>query len=197
MILPRVEDPRRLQGLYVYDFGEWTAVGYTADEIAFLLEDKNHGGGKVYKIHRAWPDGRMELRGVSPKRFGLESGMFFYRGELEAAREDFETLRAAARETPPPCRAVLHVTERATEAGRHRFVTGLIFPAEYEDEIGGWLTAIGFYGGDLVEGGVSHVANHYEEQTEILDRQQLWSRSAIPSRSPEQVLASVRQAVQR
>lgn len=197
MVLPRVDDPQRLRGLYVYDFGRWTAVGYTAEEIAILLEDENYGGGKIYKIHRASPDGQMELRGVSPARFGLESGMFFYRRELDAARADYEQLRAAAGRMPPPCRAFLHLVDRSAEAGPQRFLTALIFPSEYEDEIGGWLTEIAFYGGELAEGGISHVTNYYDEQKTVLDRQQLWSRPAIPSRSPEQILASVRQAVQR
>lgn len=197
MKLPSITDAQRLQGLYVYDFGEWTAVGYTAEEIAVLLEEPRYRDGKIYKIHRAWPDGRMELRGVSRRRFQVESGMFFYRQELEPARADFAALRGAAERTPPPCRAFLHLADRSPNAGSLRFVTALIFPAEYEDEIGNWLSAIEFYGGDLAEGGISHVTNYYEEHNEVLERQQLWSRAAIPSRSPQEVLASVRQAVQR
>ncbi len=196
MILPHVDNPPRLRGLYVYDFGEWTAVGYTADEIAILLEDASCRGGKIYKIHRATPDGQMELRGVSPERFKLESGMFFNRRELEPARADFEELRAAADKAPPPCRAFLHLSDREIDSPQ-RFVTALVFPAEYEDEIGHWLTAIGFHGGELAEGGVSHVSNYHEQEKTPLDRQQLWSRPAITSRSPDEVLASVRQAVQR
>ena len=91
MILPRVDDPQKLAGLYVYDFGEWTTVGYTAEEIAILLEHEIYRDGKVYKIHRASPDGQFELRGVSPQRFNAESGMFFHRAELDPARQDFET----------------------------------------------------------------------------------------------------------
>jgi hypothetical protein len=197
MILPRVNDGQRLQGLYVYDFGEWTAVGYTAAEIAILLEDANYRGGRVYKIHRATPDGQMELKGVSPERFQLESGMFFYRSELAQAKTDYVGLRAAADETSPPCRAALQLADRSPAAGDQRFVTGLIYPAEYEDEISAWLTQVEFYGGDLAEGGISHVTNYYHEQKTVLERQQLWSQPAIPSRSPEEVLASVRQAVQR
>ncbi|MBU0617294.1 MAG: hypothetical protein KKI02_06240 [Planctomycetes bacterium] len=196
MILPHVDDPPRLRGLYVYDFGEWTAVGYTAEEIAILLEDASCRGGKVYKIHRATPDGRMELRGVSPDRFNRESGLFFHRRELAPARADFEEVRASAEKTPPPCRAFLHLADREIDSPQ-RFVTALVFPAEYENEIGHWLTAIGFHGGDLAEGGTSHVSNYYEQRQTLLERQQLWSRPAIPSRSPEEVLASVRQAVQR
>lgn len=197
MILPHVKDAQRLRGLYVYDFGPWTAVGYTAEEIAVLLEDEDHRGGKVYKIHRASPTGEMELRGVSPERFGLESGMFFYRSKLQPARADYEELRAAAETTPPPCRALLHLSDRSARAGSLRYLTALIFPAEYEDEIGAWLTAITFDGGDLAEGGISHVTNYYGEEKALLERQQLWSRPATPSRSPREVLATVRQAVQR
>jgi hypothetical protein len=196
MILPHVDNPPRLRGLYVFDFGEWTAVGYTAEEIAILLEDANCRGGKVYKIHRATPDGQMELRGISLERFKIESGMFFCRRELEPARADYELLRVAAAESPPPCRAFLHLADRETDSPQ-RFVTALVFPAEYEDEIGQWLTAIGFRGGDLAEGGVSHVANYYGQRQTLLERQQLWSKPTIPSRSPEEVLANVHKAVQR
>jgi hypothetical protein len=197
MRLPRVDEPQRYQGLYVYDFGEWTALGYTAEEIAVLLEAEAYRGGKVYKIHRAWPDGQMELRGVSRERFLLESGMFFYRTELEAARADFAALSQTGQKTRPPCRAYLQLADRSASAETSRFVTALIYPAEHEDEIGRWLLDVGFAGGDLVEGGASHVSNYYGQEKAILDRQQLWSNHAIPSRSPEQVLASVRNAVQR
>ena len=196
MILPHVDDPTRLRGLYVYDFGDWTAIGYTAEEIAILLDDESWRGGKIYKIHRATPDGQMELRGVSPTRFNVESGMFFCRRELDAARADFEELRAAAEKAPPPCRALLHLADRTID-GPQRYLTALVFPAEYEDEIGRWLTTIAFHGGELVEGGISHVTNYHEQEKTLLERQQLWSRPAIPSRTPGEVLASVRQAVQR
>lgn len=196
MILPHVDRPQRLRGLYVYDFGEWTAVGYTADEIAILLEHERYRGGRIYKIHRATPDGQMELRGVSARLFNVEGGMFFYREELDLARSDYETLRAAAHETPPPCRAFLHLADRQID-GPQRYVTALVFPAEFEEEIGAWLTTLAYSGGDTAEGGISHVTNYHAEQKDLLERQQLWSRPAIPSRSPEEVLSSVRQAVQR
>ncbi len=196
MKLPQVDQPQRLAGLYVYDFGEWVAVGYTAEEIEVLLEDKNYGGGKVYKIHRAHPDGQFELQGVAPERFHLESGMFFYRENLDAARADFETLRRVAQTTAPPCRAFVHLTDTKA-AGPSRYVTALIFPAEHEDSVGRWLLEIDYRGGDLAEGGISHVTNYYEQEKTILDRAQLWGHATIASRSPEEVLANVRRAVQR
>jgi len=197
MILPQIANPQYLRGLYIVDFGEWTAVGYTADEVAMLLEHEDYRGGKVYKIHRATPDGHMELRGVSAARFASESGMFFYRNDLSLAQADFATLRDAAGAAPTPCRAVLHLSDRSPQAEPRRYVTALIFPAEHDDEIAGWLTAIAYAGGDVAEGGISCVTNYNSEARTILEHHQLWSQPAIPSRSPEQVLASVRQAVQR
>ena len=197
MNLPSVEQPDRFRGLYVYDFGEWTAVGYTAEEIAILLESEEYGHGKAYKIHRAGPDGSMELRGVAPERFRLESGMLFYRNTLEPARADFQALQEGAQQVQAPCRAFVHLAERPTTASRARFVTALVYPSEYEDEIGRWLIAVGFEGGDWVEGGASHVSDYYAEEKNIIERQQLWSQTAITSRPAEEVLANVRRAVQR
>ena len=197
MKLPQLENPQRYRGLYIYDFGDWTAVGYTAEEIATLLESEAYRDGRAYKIHRALPDGQMELRGVSLDRFRLESGMLFYGRDLEASRADFESLLAAADQTPVPCRAFVHLADRGAGLGIDRFVTALVYPAESEDEIGHWLLEIDFQPSGLAEGGPSHVSNYYEDQKTVIDRKQIWSQPAIPSRSTEELLASVRQPVQR
>ncbi|MCK4341570.1 MAG: hypothetical protein KAY37_07605 [Phycisphaerae bacterium] len=197
MKLPAVSESQRYRGLYVYDFGEWTALGYTAEEIAVLLESEAWRNGKVYKIVRATPDGRMELRGVAPERFQLESGMFFNRNDLEAGRADFSNLRQLGHSRAVPCRAFLHLADRGESKDAARYVTALIYPAEYEDEMSRWLLDAEYAAGDLVEGGPSHVSNYYADEKTILERQQLWSQPAIPSRSPEEVLSSVRRAVQR
>ena len=196
MDLPKLDQPTRYEGLYIYDFGEWCAVGYTADEIAVLLESDQYQGGKTYKIHRALPDGRMELRGVSAERFQLESGMFFPRNDLTASREDFEALRSAAKLEPPPCRAKLHLSDRG-EGRAARYVVGLVFPAEYEDDVGRWLLGIDYSGGDVAEGGISHATQYNEESLTVLDRHQLWPSSTQSSRCPADVLAGVHRAVQR
>ncbi|MBP7744853.1 MAG: hypothetical protein KA383_01890 [Phycisphaerae bacterium] len=197
MKLPELNQSQRYRGLYLFDFGEWTAVGYTAEEVALLLEHEVYHHGKAYRIVRATPDGQMELKGVSPERFQLESGMFFNRDDLAAARQDFATLTHLAREQGAPCRAFVHLADRGPQVARYRYVTALIYPAEYDDDMAQWLLAAEYAGGDLAEGGVSHVSNYQAESKTILERQQLWSQPAIPSRSPEQVLSSVRQAVQR
>lgn len=197
MKLPTLDQPDRYRGLYVFDFGEWTAVGYTAEEVALLLESEPYRAGKVYKIVRAAPDGQMELRGVSAARFQLESGVFFNRDDLEAARADFAELLRLAQMHGVPCRAFAHLADRGAPLASARYATALIYPAEYEDEMARWLDAVRYSGGDLAEGGSSHVSNYYATEKTILQRQQLWSQPAIQSRSADEVLSRVRQAIQR
>lgn len=198
MHIPPLDQPQRYRGLYVFDFGAWSAVGYTAEEIAILLESEQYRTGKVYRIHNVRPDGRMELRGIAPTRFAAESGLFFYRADLGAARRDFNDLCALAQAAPAPCRAFVQLAQRAAAGDDPAgYVTALIYPAEYDDDISAWLLAGRYEGGDLVEGGISHVTNYYGEANRILDRHQLWSPSSTWSRSADEVFASVRRAVQR
>jgi hypothetical protein len=197
MKLPALENSSCYRGLYVYDFGEWTAVGYTAEEIAVLLESEAYAHGQVYRIQRIQPDGSMELRGVSAERFKLESGLFFWRSTRDEAEADFRSLLSAAQHSPPPCRAALQMSERLDACDRYQFVTALIFPAEYEDDVAAWLLRLGYVGGDVAEGGVSHVTNYYELARRVLAAEQLTSAAPIRPRSAEEVLAAVRQPVQR
>jgi hypothetical protein len=197
MKLPSLDQPERYRGLYVFDFGAWTAVGYTAEEITLLVESEQYRDGKVYKIVRASPDGQIELRGVAGTRFQAESGLFFGRAKLDAARADFAELRQLADAQPPPCRASLQLAERPPAEAGDRYVTALIYPAEYEDDLSRWLLAANYAGGDRAEGGISHVSNYHAEAHRILEHAQLWSQSANPSRSADEVFASIRRAVQR
>lgn len=197
MILPRTDDAERYRGLYVFDFGQWCAVGYTAEEVAMLLESERYRDGKVYRICRATPDGGFELMGVHNDRFQLESGMFFYRAELSAARADFAELCGLADRQPPPCRAFVHLADRGEAAGPARYVVALIYGAEHDPDVSEWLSRGDYRGGDLAEGGISHVTNYYEEANQVLERRQLWGVASIPARQREEVFASVRRAVQR
>lgn len=194
MKLPELTTPEKYAGLYVFDFGEQVAVGYTADEVAVLLESEKYADGKVYRIHRALPDGTMELAGVPRERFDVEDGLLFYRGDEGAARADFELLARLAEAAPPPCRMKAHL---ATIHGRPAVhLTMIAFPAEFTHDVAAWLTGIGFEGGDRVEGGVSQVTGYYEAAPAVAERRQFWpARSA--SRPAEEVLATTHLAVQR
>ena len=78
MKLPKLQKPDSYVGLYVVDFGDNTGVGFTAQEVAELFESERYKDCKAYKIHRAYPDGRLELKGVRRDIFQLEAGMFFF-----------------------------------------------------------------------------------------------------------------------
>ncbi len=194
MRLPQLESPERYAGLYIFDFGGQVAVGYTAEEIAVLLESERYADGKVYRIHRALPDGTMELQGVAREKFFMEDGLFFYRGDGEAARSDFAELERLATNTPPPCRMKMHLASIEGAISPH--LTVIIFPAEYTHDVSDWLNAIHFEGGDRVEGGISQVTDYYTAHPAVSERRQLWP-ARDKSRSAEQVLAETQQPIQR
>ncbi len=114
MKLPEVKNGERLIGLYVVDFGDHSGVGFTGEEVAELLESEKFKDAKVYKIHNAYPDGRMELKGVTAQTFQLEKGMFFYATDRDTAQGDYKRLvDLAIRQPPPPAqRSTLHNTPK-------------------------------------------------------------------------------------
>lgn len=196
MKLPELENPEKYAGLYVFDFGhDQVAVGYTADEIAVLLEAEQYRDGKVYRIHRALPDGTMELEGVSRRRFEVEDGLFFYASALAAARRDFEILNRVADRWPPPCRMKAHLAEMT--GASYPYCLAILFPAESAHAVADWLSAAEFGGGEFVEGGPSQVTAYYEASPRIVDRRQYWSILAKDSRPAEEVLACTHLAIQR
>jgi len=195
--LPALDQPDRYRGLYVFDFGEWSALGYTAEEIAVLLDSEQYRAGKVYRIHRVSPDGSMDLQGVSAERFQLESATLFWRADEAAAKADFQALLDAVDVAAPPCRAALQLADWQSGEKAEPFVTALVFPAEYELEMGAWLEQIGFEGGDLVEGGISAATDYRNAVKTVRSREQLWSAGSNGARPVDEIMASVRQAVQR
>ncbi len=167
------------ESLYQVQAGDWSETGLTASQVAILIEDGQLAdGGRVFRIERANPDGSLELRGVPLHVFQLETGMFFWRESLEAARDDFRVLEGLAQTDPPPCRAYLHLSRRPCAAGPARFCVALIYPAEYDSDVARWLLRNAYAGGDTVEGGPSRVCNYYDEAYHVLQRKQLWSRSS-------------------
>ncbi len=194
MKLPALTSPEKYTGLYVFDFGDQVAVGYTADEIAVLLESEKYADGKVYRIHRAQPDGSMELAGVSRERFRIEDGLLFHRSGIDEARADFEELIELASGSPPPCRLNLQLA--LTSGPGHSYLTAAIFPAEFTHDVADWLNRIGFEGGDSVEGGPSRVTDYYSIRSAVVDRRQFWP-VRDDSRSAQEVLATTHLAIQR
>ena len=193
MHLPRLEKPERYRGLYVFDFGDHTGLGFTAEEVAELLESERYQDGKVYKIHKAHPDGKLELKGLPKETFHLEAGMFFYASDLDSGRREYRHLINLAVTHQPPCRAKVHLAE----ADEGQCVVGLIYPAEFEEEMGAWLLDCRHAFAGVVEGGVGCVQAYYDRDREILERHQLFGTSSFESRTGDELLANLRRAVQR
>ena len=193
MKLPKLQNSEKYVGLYVFDFGDNTGVGFTAEEVAELLESEKYKNGKVYKIHRACPDGKLELKGVPTQVFRLETGMFFYSKELEAAKQDFKELVNLAVKAAPPCRAKVHLVKY----NDNKFVTAIIYPAEYDDEISSWLLDGDYKTGGAAEGSIEAVQRYYNAKPQILERHQLFGQITLTNRTGEELLAGVKSAIQR
>jgi hypothetical protein len=193
MELPKLEKPDRYVGLYVVDFGEHCGTGFTTEEVAELAESEKYKHIKVYKIHRAYPDGRLELKGVRNETFGLEAGMFFYSTELQTAQSDFKQLVNLAVRIVPPCRARVQLAEYTAD----KFAVAIIYPAEYDDEISRWLLDGKYKTAGAAEGGIEAVQRYYGSKVTILERHQLFGRTSYESRSGEELLLAVKKAIQR
>jgi hypothetical protein len=191
--LPKLKQPDKYVGLYVVDFGDHSGIGFTAEEVAELLESEKFSRCKVYKIHNAYPDGRFELKGVPSETFQLESGMFFYSVEVDTARDNFKKLANLAVGHAPPCRAKVHFAEFADD----KYAVVIIYPAEYEDEVSRWLLDIDYSTEGLVEGGISAVTGYYDAKPEILERQQLFAETEWQNRTGAELLAATKLAFQR
>jgi len=193
MKLPELEKPEKYVGLYIFDFGDHVGVGFTAQEVVELLESEKYKNAKVYKIHKAYPDGKLELKGVRAETFQLEAGMFFYSSELETAKRDFKMLANLAVKSVPPCRAKVHLAKYTND----KFVVAIIYPAEYDDEVSSWLLDGKYKTSGAAEAGIEPVRRYYDYKPEILDRHQLFAESELISRTGEELLAGLKLAVQR
>ena len=193
MKLPELQKPDKYVGLYIFDFGDHVGVGFTAEEVAELLESEKYKDGKVYKIHKAYSNGKLELKGVLAETFQLEAGMFFYSADLKTATGDFEHLVNLAVRSAPPCRAKVHLAKYNDT----KFVVALIYPAEYDDEVSSWLVDSDYKTTGAAEGGIGAVQRYYDYEPKILDRHQLFGKSESISRTGENLLACLKLAAQR
>jgi hypothetical protein len=193
MKLPELKNSEKYVGLYVFDFGNHCGVGFTAEEVAELFESEKYKDCKAYKIHKAYPDGKLELKGMPAEIFQLEAGMFFYSSDLETTKRDFKGLVNLAVKTAPPCRAKVHLAKYSEE----KLVAALIYPAEYDDEISAWLLNGGYKTTGATEAGSEAVKRYYDYKPQILDRHQLFGKSENRNRSGQELLAGIKLAVQR
>jgi hypothetical protein len=193
MKVPKLQNSEKYTGLYILDFGDHTGVGFTAEEVAELLESEKYKDCKVYKIHRAYPDGTLELKGVPAQTFQLEAGMFFYSNAFESSKEEFKKLVDLAAATSPPCRAKVHLSKYSD----NKYVVALIYPAEYDDEFSSWLLDGRYKTSGAAEGGTEAVQRYYDYKPEILEKHQMFAESKEISRTGRELLEGLKLAVQR
>ncbi len=192
MKLPQLTEPDKYTGFYAVDFGDHSGVGFTAEEVAELLESEKFSDIKVYRICRAYPDGTLELKGVRRETFQMEAGMFFYAADEEQARMDFDRLLDWANRQPAPCRAKVHLARLGNS-----FVTALIYPAEYDDDISRWLLDGHYRTCGAAEGGTGAVNRYYQADSQVLDRRQLWPASSIEHLQGQALLEAAKRAIVR
>lgn len=196
MKLPKLQDPQRYQGLYIFDFQDQIGIGYTAREIEILLESEKYRWAKIYKVHHAYPDGRLEIKGIPASRFQAESGIFFHCRDEFLARRDYRQLAELAENHEFPCRAKLHLSTVPAADQTDQYVIALIYPAEYEDEVAAWLQEANYQGGQSATGGISQI-NDYYRHYQKLENRQLWGALDGTARTPAEIFADLGKAVVR
>ena len=135
----------------------------------------------------------MELHGMRPEIFQLESGMLFHAYNEQTARHEFKTLVDLAVKLSPPSRAKVQLAKFADD----RFATALIYPAEMEDEFARWLLDGGYVTSAAAEGGIDVVSRYYSQDAQVLDRHQLWAEDSWNSMTGAELLKAVGMAVVR
>jgi len=193
MKLPELKNAQKYAGLYVVDFGDHCGVGFTAQEVTELLESQKYGGCKAYKICRARPDGTMELRGIRPELFHLESGILFHAYDELTARREYKALVDLAIRSAPPSRAKIHLARYTSD----RYATVIIYPAEMDDEFSRWLADGKYITSAAAEGGIEVITRYYTRKSELLEKYQLWGADSWRSMTGDELLKALGSAVVR
>jgi len=194
--LPRLSHPERYQGLYVVDFGDGVSVGYLAAEVATLFACGQFPQMRAYRIHRALPDGTVEMVRVRQERFArhAEEGLLFLRADEALARDDFDTLRDLA-DGKFPCPARLELAE--ISGATWPFMTVLIYPDAYTDDVSRFLLSVHYEGGETVEVGVHKLVAFRQRNPRIIERAEVAPSPQNTARLLEHLLTTRHFAVQR
>jgi hypothetical protein len=195
MKLPPISDPWRYEGLFVFDFGEWVSVGYTAEEVAVLLESKEHRNGAAYRVYRVNAQGGMELIAVrGGELYGEEMMLFASRDSLEA-QAGFSSLKEAAQQSPIGCAARIEMIDVALEEHPHGVC--LIYPRHAGNIVSAWLVAMAFQGGEVVLGGAEALNAYNGAKAAPVASCRLVARADYTPRLADEILRSVRRPLQR
>jgi hypothetical protein len=193
--LPALRDPAKYAGLYIFDFGDHVAVGYTAEEIEILLTEAKFSQGEVYKIYRAHPDGTLDLCRVNPDSWASLTGILFYFDSEKKVFEALDELESASRIKQPPgeIEAIVVTCEQNED---FPFALVLRYRSELDDAVAAWLIKIEYRAGENVEGGSSVITKVISSGKEI-GRKNFTAGNFLRSRTRQEVLADVDKPVQR
>jgi hypothetical protein len=160
-----------------------------------LRESVRFQHGTAYEIYRVTPEGALELRGVSDARLAGTEATGFFRSDLGSARRDFDQLRALAGQSPIPVAAELRLVR--CYAWEPPNATLLEYPRSASTLISAWLCGTGFAGGDEVRIGGNWWNQLHEQSWVRVADCRLPGRMNHRDRTPQEVLQSVDQSVQR
>jgi hypothetical protein len=191
----RQESPIHLVGLYAYDFGPRTSIGYTADEVVLLSQHPEHIGGTILRVQSVDTEGRCALRGVTSIDLSAESAMLFGHGESGAARETYDALVIAAKDDPPSCPVTIELGELTGDDAT--FGVMLIYRAHSEHMVSCWLTGRSVTCGDRVVGGAGVLGARRSSDWSVESTGHLTCRLGFTTRDAGDVLASVGKPFQR
>ena len=119
--------------------------------------------------------------------------MFFHCLTEDTARADFDLLAKFGTEQNPPCNVKLQLT--CDSEGQ--YIIAMIYPAEYENEIGRWMIASDYRGKGPVDAGISQVEVFYASGYTAVESVQLAPVYPIPARSLEELLNTTACEIQR
>lgn len=183
--------PEKYTGLYVVDFGDYSSIGFTGEQVEALLESEKDSDMKIYKIYNAYPDGTFELRGMPKEVFNLESGLFFYGKSLEQSRQDYRRLLELVQGAESfPVRARLELSRIEEDC----CLMALIYPAEADGDVSRWLLEKDYTTSGAAEGGIGKVEKYYASKPQVIESEQILSGKQ--TRETEKLFSSVKYAAQ-
>ena len=189
MKIPPLQQPERYAGSYLLDLGDRVCVGYTADEVAVLLETEECRSATAYLIHRVDERGNVELVGVSTKDVVRRDILIFAFDSPDAARTAFSCLRRLAAKTPAPCPCSMELTDFDGVEPSH--VISLTFPQAASGQLSAWLERNEFDAGDRVFGGPQTLSQYQAAAPTPIAQCLLATTFDHKSRSREELLASL------
>ncbi|MBX3395335.1 MAG: hypothetical protein KF841_08200 [Phycisphaerae bacterium] len=141
-------------GRFVVRFRGATQQYLAAHEVLELLDQDAQAVQEIFRVHRAYPDGRLDLVGVAPVTFSDVDGILLLCETTLQARADYDALIAAAGRSPPPCRVEVRFAHTPHFDAPH--VVALAFSAACGEGVAQWLAAVDFDSRSRVEASPSH-----------------------------------------